>query len=440
MKSFFKVLKFELSNYFQSKSYVIMTAVVALIVAVVMFIPTIIRAFDDSDGPSNNIGIVEDGGDIIADDITGEDDGVKDVEIPAEYDELYLLYDPQNLVKDFSMLENAFFAKWEKVSSESEIETRVNNEEAEGGFALKSETEATFYALQIPMTDNRADKFENVFVYMNRVAAFEEMGFDEETIWNIDAYYNAYMDIDAVALKKDGTMGFVYAYVLIFILYFMIAMYGNMISTSVTTEKSSRTIEVLVTSTSTNALLCGKVIAGTIASVFQTGVIMGAGVVSYMINKPAWNALINIDIAIPSNVLITFALFGTLGYIFYAFLFGMLGALVSKTEDISKSTSPLLMIFILVFIVTMYSLMVPDSIWMKVMSYLPFSSCNAMLARVAVGNVEFWEVALSFGVLVASNILVAWIAAKIYRMTTLMYGNPISLKTALKMIKKDKNV
>ena len=437
MKSFGKVLKFELSNYFQSKSYVIMTAVVALIVAVVMFIPTIIQAFDDSDRSSENIGIVEDSGDIIED----EDDGssVTVINPPVEYDELYLLYDPQNLVTDLSLFEAHFFAKWEKVSSESEIETRVNSEEAEGGFVLKSETEATFYALQIPMTDYRADRFERVFVQARREAAFMEMGFDEDTIFDIDAYYNAYMDIDTVALKKDGTMGFVYAYVLIFILYFMIAMYGNMISTSVTTEKSSRTIEVLVTSTSTNALLCGKVIAGTIASVFQTGVIMGAGVISYIINKPAWNSLINIDIAIPSNVLITFALFGTLGYIFYAFLFGMLGALVSKTEDISKSTSPLLMIFILVFIVTMYSLMVPDSIWMKVMSYLPFSSCNAMLARVAVGNVEFWEVALSFGVLVASNILVAWIAAKIYRMTTLMYGNPISLKTAFKMIKKDKN-
>ncbi len=438
MKAFGKVLKFELSNYFQSKGYMITTFLVAFLVAVVMFIPTIIQAFDDGDQPSDNIGIVENGGDIIEDDIVGEDEG-EGVVTPVEYDELYLLYDPQNLVDDLSALKMHFFADWEEVSSESEIETRVNSEEAEGGFVLKSEYEATFYALQIPMTDYRADKFERVFVQMNRVAAFEEMGFDEETIWNIDAYYNAYMDVESVALKKDGTMGFVYAYVLIFILYFMILMYGNMISTSVTTEKSSRTIEVLVTSTSTNALLCGKVIAGTIASVFQTGIIMGAGVISYMINKPAWNSLINIDIAIPTNLLITFALFGTMGYIFYALLFGMLGALVSKTEDISKSTSPLLMIFVMVFVVTMYSLMVPDSIWMKVMSYLPFSSCNAMLARVAVGNVEFWEVALSFAVLVLSNIAVAWIAAKIYRMTTLMYGNPISLKTAFKMLKKDKN-
>ena len=439
MKSFGKVLKFELSNYFQSKGYMITTFLVAFVVAAIMFIPTIMQAFDDEEGPSDDIMIEENAGDIIEDDIDAEGSNVTVIAPSEGYDELYLLYDPQNLVDDLSALKMHFFADWEEVSSESEIEKRVNSGEAEGGFALKSESEATFYALQIPMTDYRADRFENVFVQMNRVKAFEEMGLSEDEIWNIDAYYNAYMDIESVALEKDGTMGFVYAYVLIFILYFMILMYGNMISTSVTTEKSSRTIEVLVTSTSTNALLCGKVIAGTIASVFQTGVIMGAGVVSYMINKPAWSALINIDIAIPTNLLITFALFGTMGYIFYAFLFGMLGALVSKTEDISKSTSPLLMIFIVVFIVTMYSLMVPDSIWMKVMSYLPFSSCNAMLARVAVGNVEFWEVALSFGVLVASNILVAWIAAKIYRMTTLMYGNPISLKTAFKMIKKNKN-
>ena len=131
MKSFGKVLKFELSNYFQSKSYVIMTAVVALIVAVVMFIPTIIQAFDDSDRSSENIGIVEDSGDIIED----EDDGssVTVINPPVEYDELYLLYDPQNLVTDLSLFDAHFFAKWEKVSSESEIETRVNSEEAEGG-------------------------------------------------------------------------------------------------------------------------------------------------------------------------------------------------------------------------------------------------------------------------------------------------------------------
>lgn len=426
MKAFVKVLKFELSNYFQSKGYVITTFLVALLIAAAMCIPTIIQAFDDDgqgSGGNNSSAAVEEGGDEYGSD--------------AEYKELYLLYDPQNLVNALAPLEAAFGAKWQKAASESEIKAMVNNEEAEGGFALKSKDEATFYALQIPMTDSRADMFESVFVYMNRMVAFESMGLDEEAIQSIDAYYNAYMDIDSVAIKKDGTLGFVYAYVLIFILYFMILMYGSMIATSVTTEKSSRTIEVLVTSTSTNALLCGKIIAGTIASVLQTGVIMGAGIISYTFNKAAWSELVNIDIAIPAELIITFVLFGTMGYIFYAFLFGMLGALVSKTEDINKSTSPLIMVFVLVFVVTMYSLMLPDSIWMKIMSYLPLSSCNAMLARVALGNVELFEVVLSFVILAASDIAVAWMAAKIYRMTTLMYGNPISLKTAFKMLKKN---
>lgn len=427
MKAFVKVLKFELNNYFQSKVYVITTFLVALLIAAAMCIPTIIQAFDDDDdgqipGANNAEAVEEDGGEY------GSDE---------EYTELYLLYDPCNLVNNLTPFETAFGAKWQKAASESEIEAMVNNEEAEGGFVLESADKATFYALQIPMTDSRTDMFESIFLYMNRMNAFENMGFDEGTIQSIDAHYNAYMDIDSVALKKDGTLGFIYAYVLIFILYFMILMYGGMIATSVTTEKSSRTIEVLVTSTSTNALLCGKIIAGTIASVLQTGVIMGAGIISYTFNKAAWSELVNIDIAIPAELIITFVLFGTLGYIFYAFLFGMLGALVSKTEDINKSTSPLMMVFVLVFVVTMYSLMLPDSIWMKIMSYLPFSSCNAMLARVALGNVELFEVVLSFVILAASDIAVAWMAAKIYRMTTLMYGNPISLKTAFKMLKKN---
>ena len=436
MKSFGKVLKFELSNYFQSKGYMITTFLVAFVVAAIMFIPTIMQAFDDEEGPSDDIMIEENAGDIIEDDIDAEGSNVTVIAPSEGYDELYLLYDPQNLVDDLSALKMHFFADWEEVSSESEIEERVNSGEAEGGFALKSESEATFYALQIPMTDYRADRFENVFVQMNRVKAFEEMGLSEDEIWNIDAYYNAYMDIESVALEKDGTMGFVYAYVLIFILYFMILMYGNMISTSVTTEKSSRTIEVLVTSTSTNALLCGKVIAGTIASVFQTGVIMGAGVVSYMINKPAWSALINIDIAIPTNLLITFALFGTMGYIFYAFLFGMLGALVSKTEDINKVAGGIQMIIMIVYFVVLFQLQNPDGLPMKVCSFLPVSSYSAMFVRIGMGSVATWEIAVSAVILFVSVFIAGWIAAKIYRMGTLRYGNPISLSKALKDLKK----
>ena len=66
------------------------------------------------------------------------------------------------------------------------------------------------------------------------------------------------------------------------------------------------------------------------------------------------------------------------------------------------------------------------------------TSCNAMVVRIAIGNVEFVEVLISVLILIASNVVVAIVASKIYRMTTLMYGNPIKLSNALKFLKKEK--
>jgi len=114
------------------------------------------------------------------------------------------------------------------------------------------------------------------------------------------------------------------------------------------------------------------------------------------------------------------------------------GALVSKTEDISKSASGVMMMIMIVYFATLIQLSNPDGIVIKVLSYLPFSSYSAMFARVALGTVSLTEVAISFAILFISVIGAGVMAAKIYRMGTLRYGNPISFRTALRAIKKDK--
>lgn len=124
-----------------------------------------------------------------------------------------------------------------------------------------------------------------------------------------------------------------------------------------------------------------------------------------------------------------------IGYLLYAFFFGMLGALVSKTEDISKTSMPILLIYMASFFIAIFGMGDCDSIMMKVASFIPFTSSNAMLIRVAMGSVELWEVLIS-GVLLAVSCLAAGIlAAKIFRFGTLMYGNPIKFTKALKGIK-----
>ena len=93
------------------------------------------------------------------------------------------------------------------------------------------------------------------------------------------------------------------------------------------------------------------------------------------------------------------------------------------------------MIVMIVYVVVLMQLDNTDGIIVKVCSYLPFSSYCAMFVRIALGNVAMWEIVVSFAILVVSTVFVGWLAAKIYRMGTLRYGNPISIRTALKNLK-----
>ena len=79
-----------------------------------------------------------------------------------------------------------------------------------------------------------------------------------------------------------------------------------------------------------------------------------------------------------------------------------------------------------------------DGTVIKILSFLPFSSYSTMFARIAMGTVALWEIILSFVLLVLSTLGAGWLGAKIYRMGTLRYGNPIKLGTALKDLKKSR--
>ena len=79
-----------------------------------------------------------------------------------------------------------------------------------------------------------------------------------------------------------------------------------------------------------------------------------------------------------------------------------------------------------------------NSLLMKVASYIPFTSGNAMFIRVSMGSVEIWEVLISAAILIISCIAAGILAAKIFRFGTLHYGNPIKFKTALKKVKVEK--
>ena len=425
MKQFLTVLKFELDNYFKNKSFVITTFVLALIIAAVVIVPTMIPGLLGDEEDTVEPGTSEE---LIIDEAVDED---AEEEMSA-----YGICVPDDATNvNVDMVCAAFPADWKTYESEDEMREAVAIGDVEAGFVMKSPTDVTYVVNDLSMYDYLGDMFSQTLSECYKQQYLMDKGLTAEEIAESE---NFYVNVTEEVLGKDSGENYWYTYVLVFVVYFLIIFYGQMIATSVTTEKSNRAIEILVTSVNSTSLICGKVLAGAIAGVLQAGIILGSGFVSYGFVKEAWGGMLDFLFNIPANVLIVYAVFAVLSYLLYAFIFGMLGALVSKTEDISKSSSPVLMLYIASFMIAIFGMTSnSNSIVMKVASYIPFTSGNAMFIRVSMGSVAVWEVIVSAIILGVSCVIAGVLAAKIFRFGTLHYGNPIKFKTALRKVKKD---
>lgn len=416
MKQFLTVLKFELNNYFKNKSFLVTTVLIALVIAGIIIIPTLIPGLlDDLNGGKN----------------AAQGDGTEAVtagETEEEGDK-YGLLAPQKMKDNLTL----FPAEWVEFEDENAMKEAVEKEEIEAGFILTDTGEATYVVNNLGMGDNHImEQFRQSIIAYEKEEYLKEKGLTQEEIVQSE---NIFVDVTPEILGKNSVKNYWYTYVLVFVVYFLILFYGQMIAVSVTTEKSNRAIEILVTSVNSNSLIFGKVLAGALAGIIQAVLILGSGFVSYMAVGDAWGGILDMLFDIPSKVLISFAVFGILSYLLYAFIFGMLGALVSKTEDISKSSTPVTLIYVASFLVAMVGLNVSDSMLIKVASFIPFTSGNAMFIRISMGSVTVWEVVLSLILLAGACVLTGILSAKIFRFGTLNYGNPIKITRALRSIR-----
>lgn len=422
MKKFLTVYEFELMSYLKNKSFVVTTIVLAVLLFGVMFLP---RVFDISD----MLGIES----TKTEDVSGEDTNAEDTGDVEAATGLGLV-DEQGVFADVTVLEQAFGkdVTFQVMKNEKELKRAVEQEDVAAGFDVKDDLHYEYYVLNREMFDENQAIFEEVLSMMHQQRFCEEQGIDYASFM---AEYNAPVDCTEQILGKDAEDNYWYCYALVIVIFMMIVLYGVMVATSVTVEKSNRSIEVLVTSIDAKYLLFGKVFAGATAAIVQLGLILAAVLGGYGMNHTFWGDALDMVLDIPGEVLAAFAVFGIGGFLFYAFLYGAMGALVSKTEDINKTAGTLQMAIMLVYFVVLFQLQNPDGIVMKVCSFLPFSSYSAMFVRIGMGTVAVWEIVVSAVILFASIFGVGWLAAKIYRMGTLRYGNPIKLSTALKNIK-----
>ena len=155
---------------------------------------------------------------------------------------------------------------WMECTDESQLEDAVNNGDAEAGFVMEDLLHYTYVVENRSMTDTLEQAFSQAAASAYRSQILEEQGLNAA---EIDVLYQTQPEYETQILGKDSVGNYAYTYIMIMVLYFLLIFYGQMIATSVTSEKSNRAIEILVTSVDSNSLIFGKVFAGAIAGLIQ---------------------------------------------------------------------------------------------------------------------------------------------------------------------------
>ena len=411
MKQFGKIFNFELKYYLKNKVFVGVTVFLVLAIAVVMFFPRFAGFFKAEEG----------------------------AEAVQEKSAVMLL--KAELPEQQTMLQEMFaaaFPDYDAQASEmsvDEIKDKITSGESECAFVMTDDTTYTYYVDNLSLYDTNTAIANEVLQKIYQMNAMLENGMSAE---EAGAVMSVQIAGSVESLGADQTQNFWYTYIMIFALYMVILLYGQMVATNVATEKSSRAMEVLITSAKPVSMMFGKVLASCLAGLLQIVAVFGSAILFYSMNKEYWgdNYIIASIFDMPGQLFGFMLIFFVLGFLIYAFMFGAVGSTASKLEDINTSVMPITLLFVAGFMVVVFSFTSGevDNLLMKVCSFVPFTSSMAMFTRIAMSTVPWYEILISIVILIGSVVGVGVVSAKIYRVGVLLYGTTPKIGSILKAV------
>lgn len=420
MKQFGTILKFELLGYLKNKVFLGITTVLMVLIAALMFYPRISGAIS---GDSEN-------------DSVSQEIILQDEDAPV----LAVLSDTPEHTDLFCEAFAQAFPEYKVQAAQSdlsELKKQITSEEVECAFVMDNLTSYTYYVNNLNMYDSNTDIADQTLQNLYRMNALSEEGIPGKKAMEI---LSLEISHETESLGVDQAQNYFYTYVMIMVLYMAILLYGQMVATNVATEKSSRAMELLITSAKPASMMFGKVIASCLAGVIQLFAVFGSAYLFYNINRSVWgnNPIITSLFDMPLYLLVYMLIFFMLGFFIYAFLYGAIGSTASKVEDINTSVMPLTFLFIAAFFVVVFSMSSGnvDNMVMKVCSYIPFTSPMAMFTRIAMSTVPFYEIMISIVILILSVFGIGVISAKIYRVGVLLYGTTPKFSAIIKAVRK----
>lgn len=418
------IIGFTFKNKVRTKSFMITTLILVLLLSIGMNIPYLIKVFNGEDGAKDatQIGVVA-------------QQGFR----PAE---LLLAYTPPAETED-----KVVFTAYPS-ADDATLKKGLEDEKIEGYLTFADKGSVGVPPVTYHSKDGDISKLRtNLQAALQQVNTGLIVG-DKLTESQVAAIF-APVSIDSAQLSTDGAAGgvdqdqdkpiinYVIVYILLILFFMSVMMTGNMISAEITSEKSSRIMEILITSASPLTQMFGKVIGIFLVGLMQIAIISAAIAVNLMLPHNS-TILSDFDLNLGqlnvSMIVYGFILY-ILGYFLYALMYAAVGSIVSRTEDLGQAVMPVMMLGFVSFYLPLFSISNPDTLLVKVASFVPFTSSLSLMLRIGVGEVAFWEIMVSLAILLATTFLFGWLAAKIYRTGVLMYGKRPSIKEIRKAMK-----
>lgn len=412
MRDLLTVAEFTIKEAVKRKSFIISNIIIIAIIILGFNVPNIINSFSGEDNEEKTKILIIDEGNIFGSEL---------ISLNQDEDEYTYTMSKQDLTQE-------------------EIKQKLENEEIDACVRLKKEDgkiKIDYIVKSLMMGESIPQSLIENFQTQYTAAQIEKAGLTQE---QLKAMFTEF-EVNAIQTDENAGSGNVLVMMLLSIVLFLAIYYcAYQVSTSITTEKTSKIMETLVTSTSPRAIVLGKTIGIGLVGLIQVIVISVIAIISANVFLPEGilGAIFDMSNITVSLGIITLVYF-ILGYFTYSFLYALTGSMVSKPEDIQSANGPVAMIVIIGFYLSYFSMMNPTSSINKFAAIFPFSSPFCMPFRILMGSANPQEIAISIAVLIITILIIAKVSIKVYSSAILNTGTKMSLKDILKMYKTNDN-
>ena len=410
MRDLWTVTEFTMKEMLRRKSFIISTLIILVIIIVGINIPNILKLFTDS----------------------------------SETGERLLIVDSSNVFEgNLSSLEQMNTGYEVQISNENisfdDIKSRIENKEIDDAIIVEQTDNNIKVRYIVESSTMMAGVPENIISAINTIYSnmqISKLGLTEEQIASITPNFEYSLE----QTDEQEVQGNVLAIMLLsIVLFYAIYFCAYQVSSSITTEKTSKIMETLVTSTSPKTIVLGKTIGIGIVGLLQVCLLVAVALITaYTCLEPGTlDSILDMSNFTPYLAIITIIYF-ILGYIAYALMYALTGSTVSKPEDIQSANGPVAIIAVIGFYLSYFTMMNPTSDLNVFASMLPISSPFCMPFRIMMGLASTTDVVISILILLVTIFIIAKVAIKIYSNAILNYGTKMSFADLIKVYR-DKN-